>query len=471
MRNNALTSVMRRLFGDLGDPVAADSDRKLLERYAGSDEQAAFAALVRRHGPLVLGVCRRVLGDGGDVDDAFQATFLILARKAGSVRWRESVGNWLYKTAFRVASKARVAAARRRRHEEAAASTRPVATSCRSDLQELAQVLDEELDRLPEKLRMPLLLCCLQDQTVDEAAQQLGWTFATVKSGLQRGRDVLRDRLRRRGIALSAGVLAGVLSESVVLAIPPELFSNTITTAQAAPASGPVADLAKGVLQAMYWTNCKLALVVFLAIGVLGSACGAFLYHASASAAGTGGDGLVRQAAPPAGEDTRTKLPADARGSDGRLEVGIKPAKEDFQTGGPVPIKFTVKNVSDQPLGVWGRNCSWGHQVYSFEVTLPDGSKRTIFEPPLTWEKNSPTAVNLKPGESFGLELDLNQLTADRAKEPWKVPVAAGTYSIRGIYAAQNEFKGKPGWASLDLLWQGRLIAGPVQFTVKAGRP
>src|SRR5262249_22951199 len=143
------------------------TDRDLLERFASEKEQDSFARLVDRHGAMVLGVCRRILHHEQDAEDAFQATFLVLARKAGSAAWHESVGNWLWGVANRTASKVRVQAARRRHHELAqTAAVSPAAKG--STCSELRIVVDEELLRLPKKFRMPLLLCCLQDRTIDE---------------------------------------------------------------------------------------------------------------------------------------------------------------------------------------------------------------------------------------------------------------------------------------------------------------
>src|SRR5262249_24619870 len=155
----------------------------------------------RRHGTLVLGVCRRMLRQTQDTEDAFQATFLLLAQKARSVRKQESVASWLYGVARHMAAKAKAAAVRRRRHEICAA-TRAV-QEIRDDVtwKELKDVLDDELAHLPEHFRSPILLCYLEGKTQEEAAQELGWTLATLHGRLYRGRDLLRRRLMRRGIS------------------------------------------------------------------------------------------------------------------------------------------------------------------------------------------------------------------------------------------------------------------------------
>ena len=166
----------------LADSEAGDAE--LLRRFTSRRDQAAFALLVRRHGAMVLGVCRRILGNVHDADDAYQAAFLILVRKATTLNSRGAVGNWLYSVAYRVALRARANSARRCRQEKLAMCS--PRTSTDDDGGELRQVLDEELARLPEKYRAPIVLCYLEGKTNDEAARQLGWTKGTVSGRLAR---------------------------------------------------------------------------------------------------------------------------------------------------------------------------------------------------------------------------------------------------------------------------------------------
>ena len=174
-------------------PAGAADDRQLLERFVSGRDETAFAALVRRHGPTVMGVCRRVLHNAHDAEDAFQATFLVLARRAGSLGGRESVGGWLYRVGFHMALKAREQAAARRNREARAA--RDSATDPLDDVtgRELLAVLDEELQHLPRCQREPLLLCYLQGLTRDEAARQLGCSESTLKRRLEAGKSALRS--------------------------------------------------------------------------------------------------------------------------------------------------------------------------------------------------------------------------------------------------------------------------------------
>ncbi|HEY1186953.1 MAG TPA: RNA polymerase sigma factor, partial [Gemmata sp.] len=184
------------------------SDRELLRRFQDGQEEA-FAAILRRHGTMVLRVCRRVLGRQEDAEDAFQATFLVLARKAGAVAWHDSIGTWLHTAAHRLAREARRGAVRRHARETRRAV--PAAGDALTEVtsRELLAVLDEELAALPDENRGPLILCCLEGMSGDEAARHLGCSESTVKRRLRQAREMLQSRLSRRGIALpAAGFLA-----------------------------------------------------------------------------------------------------------------------------------------------------------------------------------------------------------------------------------------------------------------------
>jgi RNA polymerase sigma factor (sigma-70 family) len=247
------------------------NDRELLARFAAGD-QAAFAALFRRHSDMVLGVCRRTLFNLQDAEDACQATFLVLARKAGSGRWRPSLANWLYTTARRVARNARVAAERRARREKSAAVREAVLPVDRMTGRELLALLDEELDLLSPQHREPLVLCYLQGLTRDEAAARLGVPPARVKSLLEHGRKRLGDALTRRGCVLGAGLLA-LAATSPAGAAPPRLV-NGVLAAAGGRASAGVAALARGVAVKGFVNKSVGALLVLagaaaLALGVL----------------------------------------------------------------------------------------------------------------------------------------------------------------------------------------------------------
>src|SRR5262245_28063528 len=210
METRTLGQVFRYLRQIAAPADGSRLDAALLERFVAAGDEAAFAGLVERHGPLVLGVCRRVLHNHHDAEDAFQATFMVLARKARNIRRHEALAGWLYKVAFHLSMRLRASIERRRQAEQRVppAAAEPILWS------DLRMVLDEELDRLPEKYRVPLLLCCLEGRTRDEAAEQLGCSVGALKMRLERARQLLRTRLARRGLSVSATILSLVLAQS-----------------------------------------------------------------------------------------------------------------------------------------------------------------------------------------------------------------------------------------------------------------
>jgi RNA polymerase sigma factor (sigma-70 family) len=261
-------------------PAAGETDRQLLQRFATHRDEAAFQALVHRHGGMVWRVCRQALGEAHAAEDAFQATFLVLVRKAGSVGRPELLANWLYGVARRVALRARKTTARRRAHERPGAEALAAAAVEDAAVRDAQQLLLEEVQRLPTKYRSPMVLCYLEGRTNEEAARQLQWPVGTLKVRLLRGREMLRRRLVRRGLVLSAAVLATALAAEAAQVVPPALLEAT-TRAALAFAAGPAAGtgalsaqavaLAKGVLRSRSWTRLLIAAVVLLAVGLLGT--------------------------------------------------------------------------------------------------------------------------------------------------------------------------------------------------------
>jgi RNA polymerase sigma factor (sigma-70 family) len=255
------------------------SDGQLLEYFLAGREEAAFEALVQRHGPMVLGVCRRVLADVNDAEDAFQATFLVLLRKGASVVPRELVGNWLYGVAYRTALKAKAAAAKRRAKERQVRDMpRPPAPD--TDVwSELQPALDRELSRLPDKYRVPVVLCDIQGKGRKEVAQQLGWPEGTLSGRLARARALLARRLAPYAPALSAAALATLVAQRATAQVPPALVASTVqvagfgtagATAAAGLASARVVGLAEGVVKGMLLARLKIAAVLVLALGLAG---------------------------------------------------------------------------------------------------------------------------------------------------------------------------------------------------------
>ncbi len=288
-------TALGRLFSS-GTAAGLD-DATLLARFTTDRDEAAFEALVRRHGPMVLGVLRRLLRDPNDVDDAFQATFVILVRKAASLRRGDLMANWLYGVAYRVALRARgLAALRERKLREGAdrgvlGSSTGVSQERSSELEESQLSLHAELARLPARYRAALVLCYLEGLTNDQAAERLGCPPGTLKGRLARGKAILSRRLTRRGIALTAAAIGSQLElPASQAAVPQTLESAAMAAAKAtlgfhaastAILSYSVTTLAQGVLTAMYWTRVKLliapASIVICAAGMLAaSAAGEF---------------------------------------------------------------------------------------------------------------------------------------------------------------------------------------------------
>jgi RNA polymerase sigma factor (sigma-70 family) len=271
------------------------TDGQLLESFLSERDEGAFTALVRRHGPMVLGVCRRVLGHAQDAEDAFQATFLVLARKAAGIVPQDAVGAWLYGVAYRTARKAKTMTARRRLKEQQFRDAHRTAATPEDAWEELQPLLDDELNRLPEKYRSAIVLCDLEGNTKKAAAARLRCPEGTLSSRLTRGRRLLAERLTRRGVTLPAGSLAVTLAPGVTSAsVPAGLVVATgkaatlLAVGQAAGAvSARVAILAEGVLKAMLLTKLKFALAVLVVAGVLGAA--AALHREPARAAGPAG--------------------------------------------------------------------------------------------------------------------------------------------------------------------------------------
>jgi RNA polymerase sigma factor (sigma-70 family) len=272
------------------------TDGQLLARFAATRDEASFAALVRRHGPMVLGVCRRVLGHFHDAEDAFQATFLVLARKAASVVKRESVSCWLHGVAYHTALRAGAAIGRRRARERQV-DEMPHPEVAPAEAQDWLPLLDRELNRLPEKYRAAIVLCDLEGRTRREAARLLKLPEGTLSSRLATGRQMLAKRLAGCGLALSGGALAVALAQGATSAqVPMALAGSTVKAAvlvaagQMAGVSTPAAVLMKGVMKAMLLKKLRLAVgavMVVVALGAVGLG-----YQAA------GGSGAA-QAAPP----------------------------------------------------------------------------------------------------------------------------------------------------------------------------
>jgi RNA polymerase sigma factor (sigma-70 family) len=290
MASTPLAAVVRQVRRLAVRPEAEPlSDQQLLHRYVVHREEAAFAALVHRHAPLVLGVGRRVLHDLHAAEDVLQATFLLLARKAASIRKRDAVGSWLHGVAYRVASRVR-----QRRAGRAAELPRqreaPSDPLTEVSWRELGAVLDEELTRLPETYRAPLLLCLMQGRTQDEAAAALGWSKGTLRRRFARGRELLRVRLAARGVSLAVGLTATVLAQPPsAAALAPDLLRSVLGAARQAPAgaagtvSAEAAALAEEGVPALPAARPHLGAFGALALFVLAAGTGLLALPLSAA--------------------------------------------------------------------------------------------------------------------------------------------------------------------------------------------
>jgi RNA polymerase sigma factor (sigma-70 family) len=282
--------LLRHLHRLLGGPRDAVPDDQLLGRFIRQKDEPAFTALMRRHGPLVWGVSRRVAGHEQDAEDVFQATFLVLARKAATIRKGASVGSWLYGVAHGLALRKRTDTARQRGHERRVIALPAPDPSAELTWRELRTVLDEELARLPEKYRAPLLLCYFEGLTHEEAARQLGWKKRAVKDRLERGRNRFRVRLTRRGLALSTALTGSMLApEASSAAVPVVLADATVRATRLYATSQPllgavsprVIALVEGGLKAMFLSKLQTAMAGLLALAVVIGGAGLLLSYSS----------------------------------------------------------------------------------------------------------------------------------------------------------------------------------------------
>ena len=285
-------------------------DAQLLSRFAAARDatgESSFRELISRHGPMVLGVCRQILRHAHDADDAFQATFLVLVRKARSIRVGESLAPWLYTVAYRTARRARARAARDR-----PGSVEQVEEPMRSPADDTYQfdlrpLLHEELDRLPGKYREPIVLCHLEGKTHEEAARMLHWPVGTVSGRLSRGRELLRSRLERRGVAVPSAMLSANWLAGTPTAVTPPLFESTLNLAMqfaaAQAVSTSVLSLTQGVLRTMFLNKLKTISVAILVAGGVSGGVGVSAYRATGSPgqpAGAGESATTQKAFIPA---------------------------------------------------------------------------------------------------------------------------------------------------------------------------
>jgi RNA polymerase sigma factor (sigma-70 family) len=374
MASSRLNKVIQRFRTVLENHGAGATDADLLTRYIRQRDQAAFEALVRRHGPMVLGVCRRVLHNLHDAEDAFQATFLVLVRKATTLRSPGMIGNWLYGVAYRTALHARDMGMKRRAKEaEVVARTE----SSDDAWAELRPVLDQELQRLPDKYRAVVVLCDLEGKTRREAARQLGWADGTVASRLVRGRMMLGKRLAQYGLSVGGGALAVALSQNTACACVPT--SLTCFTARAATlfalgqpaAAGFISDkviaLTEGVLKTMLLTKLKAGIgVVFVVLGSLGT--GAFIHQALADRPLASDKQSLRQA------EAKDRAASGARQEKPGLTSTAQKPPQPERKDAPAPGYRWVYDPRSGRGSPWSIGRADGKGVVAIEETDKDGA-------------------------------------------------------------------------------------------------
>jgi RNA polymerase sigma factor (sigma-70 family) len=315
------------------------SDGRLLERFVVHRDEAAFEALLRRHGAMVWSICRRLLRDHHDAEDAFQATLLVLARKGQYIAQRELVANWLYGVAYQTALKARSTRARRRMREGQVRDMPEPEDVSPNHQDDLTESLDRELYRLPNKYRIPIVLCELQEKTHQEAAELLGWPIGTVSGRLSRAKSLLAQRLARTGVSLSAGSLTVLLARDAESAsVLPRLIGSTVQAASLFAAvravsvgmiSAQVTALTREVLKMMLLGKVKGMMTALLFIGALGLGLGVILYPVRSLGVAKSSDGPVERSLTP----TKAPNSLDSAGSGKLLEAmdwaltGVDPDK------------------------------------------------------------------------------------------------------------------------------------------------
>jgi RNA polymerase sigma factor (sigma-70 family) len=352
------------------------SDGQLLERFAARRDEAAFASLLQRHGWLVWSVCRRVLRHEQDAEDAFQATFLVLARHADAIRRGEAVSSWLYHVAYRVALRASQREARRHACERQAGIMAQEQPGSEVALRELQTVIAEELRHLPEKYQAPFVLCCLEGKSKVEAARELGWKEGTVSGRLAQARKQLLRRLARRGVLLSAVLCSTALASSVRAALPAGLLGQTVEAGLRFAAGGVVraeaAALAEGVARALFATRLKLAGLAFV-LGIVLAGAGLLTHQALAArpenpppAAGVAADPAPRAPSAPKVVEDLKEIQGRVFGPDGKPFAGARlvlPWNHDVRplavSGADGRFRFTLKRTEVDPDGYYADPWPW----------------------------------------------------------------------------------------------------------------
>jgi RNA polymerase sigma factor (sigma-70 family) len=407
------------------------TDGQLLKDYVSRRDEAAFAALVQRHGPMVWGVCRRVLANHHDAEDAFQATFLVLVRRAASIASPGLLANWLYGVAHQAALKARATVAKRMGREKQVMDMPEPATVEQDRWNDLQPLLDQELSRLPDRYRAVLVLCDLEGETRKEAARHLGLPEGTVGSRLARARALLAKRLTKRGVALSGGTLAAVLAQQGASAgVPMSVVASTIKAASLLAAgklattglvSVKVAALTAGVMKAMLFNKLKWPIAVVLILGFM--ATGAATLRTNRTAAGQDDKKPTAEKLMDPAKQQKEKEPFTAWGKEvGGLQAGLgyQPGhKRAYSHGETVPLVVRVRNVSKKEISFNYISAFF----FDWPPSVTDGKGKVV--PPIRVAGKggdyNRVPVNLAPGK----EIELAELKLEL--RPSRLVVPNGT--------------------------------------------
>ncbi len=448
--------------------VSGLSDAELVRRFTttkGPAAEQAFEALLGRHGPMVLGVCRHILRRPQDVDDAFQATFLVLVRKARSIRVDESLGPWLYGVAYRTAIRARSKVARHHLEElddlEAAADD----PASGAFAWEIRPMLHEELNRLPEKYRSPIVLCHLEGKSHEEAARMLDWPVGTLSGRLSRGRQLLKDRLQRRGLTASAGMLAARFPGETIPTLPPRLAELTIKAALGSGAgistSTSVLTLTQGVLNAMFIQTLKRAALVLVSAAAVTGAFGLRAGWVPAIRGANEGAATPPQAVtkPTAAPVTPTSLPTQNPGTSkpvapppGGLGGRFGPNMADPQD--PIPVHrmgsiLLVESADGKGYAAMSSEAGTGEWK---RYQLPAGQTAT---PQLSFDVLALAMRGETITEIAAFSATTGEWVPQRLLKPVKEQISPGLWLGCALYQEGNNFyafSAKPGqWDVLSL--------------------